>query len=287
MLESTTYPGTTREQVAPLLEASGSQGRRGLPPRVLARARRSRAASDWTTKTTPKVVGGLTEECTRPRGRALRERRRRACVDGLLARGRRADEAAREHLPLGQHRARQRARAALRPDGASTSGRSSTRPRRSRSASCASSPAPASAATASRSTRSTSPGRRASSTSTTEFIELAGKVNQNMPYFCRSLISQALNHGAQRSLSGSKVLVLGVAYKADISDIARVAGAEADRAAAARRAPRSPTTTRTCPSCRRTGSRSQPLEPAAYDCVAIVTAHSIDRLRDGRRATRS
>jgi UDP-N-acetyl-D-glucosamine dehydrogenase len=52
----------------------------------------------------------------------------------------------------------------------------------------------------------------------TEFIELAGKVNQNMPYFCRSLISQALNHGAQRSLSGSKVLVLGVAYKADVSD---------------------------------------------------------------------
>ena len=26
-----------------------------------------------------------------------------------------------------------------------------------------------------------------------------------MPYFCRSLISQALNHGAQRSLNGSKV----------------------------------------------------------------------------------
>ena len=39
-----------------------------------------------------------------------------------------------------------------------------------------------------------------------------------MPYFCRSLISQALNHGAQRSLSGSKVLVLGVSYKADVAD---------------------------------------------------------------------
>ena len=40
-----------------------------------------------------------------------------------------------------------------------------------------------------------------------------------MPYFCRSVISQALNHGAQKSLRGSKILVLGVAYKADIDDV--------------------------------------------------------------------
>ena len=53
----------------------------------------------------------------------------------------------------------------------------------------------------------------------TRFIELAGEVNNNMPYFCRSVVSQALNHGAQKSLSGSKVLVLGVAYKADIDDV--------------------------------------------------------------------
>ena len=33
-----------------------------------------------------------------------------------------------------------------------------------------------------------------------------------MPYYCRSLISQALNHGKQRSMSGSRILVLGVAY---------------------------------------------------------------------------
>ena len=40
-----------------------------------------------------------------------------------------------------------------------------------------------------------------------------------MPYFCRSVISQALNHGAQKSLKGSRILVLGVAYKADIGDM--------------------------------------------------------------------
>src|SRR5438876_4785760 len=51
----------------------------------------------------------------------------------------------------------------------------------------------------------------------TEFIELAGKVNESMPYFCRSLVSQALNHARERSLNGSKILVLGVAYKPNIS----------------------------------------------------------------------
>ena len=54
---------------------------------------------------------------------------------------------------------------------------------------------------------------------TTEFIELAGKVNSDMPYYCRSRVSQALNHGAGKSLKGSRILVLGVAYKADISDL--------------------------------------------------------------------
>ena len=53
----------------------------------------------------------------------------------------------------------------------------------------------------------------------TRFVELAGEVNNNMPYFCRSVVSQALNHGAQKSVSGSKILILGVAYKADIDDV--------------------------------------------------------------------
>ena len=40
-----------------------------------------------------------------------------------------------------------------------------------------------------------------------------------MPYFCRSLISQALNHGARKSVSGAKILIIGVAYKPDIGDM--------------------------------------------------------------------
>jgi UDP-N-acetyl-D-glucosamine dehydrogenase len=105
----------------------------------------------------------------------------------------------------------------------------------------------------------------------TRFIELAGEINNNMPYFCRSVISQALNHGAQKSLRGAKILVLGVAYKSDIDDVRespaekilellRNAGTDV-----AYHDPHVPEFD---------GLRSVPLEPEAYDCVAIVTAHS-------------
>jgi len=51
----------------------------------------------------------------------------------------------------------------------------------------------------------------------TEFIELAGKINENMPYYVVSKISEALNKD-KKSINGSKILILGVAYKRDISD---------------------------------------------------------------------
>jgi len=52
----------------------------------------------------------------------------------------------------------------------------------------------------------------------TRFIELAGEVNSNMPYFVLERTMAALNEH-QKSLKGSKVLVLGVAYKKDIDDL--------------------------------------------------------------------
>ncbi len=51
----------------------------------------------------------------------------------------------------------------------------------------------------------------------TEFIELAGKVNVNMPYFVAGLVTRELNR-AGKSLGGSRVLVLGVAYKPGVGD---------------------------------------------------------------------
>ncbi len=50
------------------------------------------------------------------------------------------------------------------------------------------------------------------------FIELAGEINSHMPDFTVNKIMRTLNQ-RQKSISGSKILVLGVAYKANVSDI--------------------------------------------------------------------
>jgi UDP-N-acetyl-D-glucosamine dehydrogenase len=52
----------------------------------------------------------------------------------------------------------------------------------------------------------------------TRFIELAGNVNTNMPYFVIEQIVAGLNQ-LHKSVNGSKVLILGVAYKRDIDDL--------------------------------------------------------------------
>ncbi len=51
----------------------------------------------------------------------------------------------------------------------------------------------------------------------TRFIELAGHVNNEMPYHVLTLIARALN-AQHKSLNGSRVVLLGVAYKPDIDD---------------------------------------------------------------------
>jgi UDP-N-acetyl-D-glucosamine dehydrogenase len=52
----------------------------------------------------------------------------------------------------------------------------------------------------------------------TEFIELAGKVNENMPYYVVTRLMEALNTH-RKSLAGARILLLGVAYKKDIDDL--------------------------------------------------------------------
>ena len=108
---------------------------------------------------------------------------------------------------------------------------------------------------------------------TTEFIELAGRVNESMPYYCRSLISQALNHAKQKSMSGARVLILGVAYKPDIGDVRESPALkliELLRNAGADVAYHDPHV----PSLPEQGLQSALLEPEAYDCVTIVADHS-------------
>ncbi len=52
----------------------------------------------------------------------------------------------------------------------------------------------------------------------TEFIELSGKINEDMPYYVVRRLMDALN-SQRKPLAGSRVMVLGVAYKADIDDM--------------------------------------------------------------------
>jgi UDP-N-acetyl-D-glucosamine dehydrogenase len=51
-----------------------------------------------------------------------------------------------------------------------------------------------------------------------EFVELAGKTNQNQPLWCVNRIEHALND-VGKAVNGSKVLILGVSYKAGVGDI--------------------------------------------------------------------
>jgi UDP-N-acetyl-D-glucosamine dehydrogenase len=106
----------------------------------------------------------------------------------------------------------------------------------------------------------------------TEFIELAGKVNENMPWWCLGKVVRALN-SQERALKGSKVLVLGVAYKADIDDtrespalklIELLQGEGANVSYHDANVAELPDH----------GLSSAPLDIEGADCVVIVTAHS-------------
>jgi UDP-N-acetyl-D-glucosamine dehydrogenase len=279
VLESTTYPGTTRERIAPILEESGLKAGEEFhlafsPERV------DPGREDWTTKTTPKVVGGMTAECTR---RAVELYS--SAVDRVVEVT--SPEAAEltkllenifrsVNIALVNELAQLCDRMGLDiwevVDAAATKpfGFMRFEPGPGLGGHCL----PVDPFYLSWKARQYD--------FYTEFIELAGKVNQNMPYFCRSLISQALNHGAQRSLSGSKVLVLGVAYKADVSDTRESPALkliELLRNAGANVSYHDPHV----PELPKLGLSSQPLEPGGYDCVTIVTAHSAvdyDRLVD-------
>jgi UDP-N-acetyl-D-glucosamine dehydrogenase len=52
----------------------------------------------------------------------------------------------------------------------------------------------------------------------TEFIELAGKVNQQMPYHCVAKVQRALND-VGRAVKGSRIVVFGVSYKPGVGDV--------------------------------------------------------------------
>jgi UDP-N-acetyl-D-glucosamine dehydrogenase len=272
VLESTTWPGTTREVLQPILEeGSGLTLGEGFylamsPERV------DPGREDWTTKTTPKVLGGITPECTK---RAAEVYRR--AVDTVVEVS--TPEAA-ELTKLLENIFRS-VNIALVNELAQLCDRMSIDVWEVVNA----------AATKPFGFMPFSPGpglgghcipidpfyltwKAREFGFYTEFIELAGKVNEEMPYFCRSLVSQALNHAKQRAMKGAKILVLGVAYKPDIADmrespalklISLLSNAGADVAY------HDPYV----PSFAEHGLQmsSVPFAPDSYDCVVIATDH--------------
>jgi len=270
VLESTTYPRTTREVIQPILERTGLKAGRDFhlafsPERV------DPGNERWTTKNVPKVVGGITPECTE---RAAR------LYEGAVDTVHRVSTPETAELTKLLENIFRAVNIALVNELAQLCERMGIDVWEVVEA----------AATKPFGFMSFQPGpglgghcipidpfyltwKAREYDFYTEFVELAGKVNENMPYYCRSLISQALNHGRQRSLSGSGILILGVAYKPDIADtrespalkligLLRTAGAEV-----AYHDPFVPTLDEV-------GLASVELDPRRYDCVVIVTAHS-------------
>jgi UDP-N-acetyl-D-glucosamine dehydrogenase len=270
VLESTTYPGTTREVVLPLLERSGLRAGEDFnlafsPERV------DPGNRDWSTRDVSKIVGGVTGACT-ARAAALYE----SVIDTVHPVS--SPEAA-ELTKLLENIFRS-VNIALVNELAQLCERMKIDVWEVVEA----------AATKPFGFMRFEPGpglgghcipvdpfyltwKAREYGFYTEFIELAGKVNENMPYYCRSLVSQALNHGKQRSLKGSRILVVGVAYKADISDVRESPALKLIRllrTAGADVAYHDPHV----PSVPELALESAPLEPEAYDCVAVLTAHS-------------
>ena len=268
VLESTTYPGTTRECLQPILEANGLKAGEDFhlafsPERV------DPGRSDWTTRNTPKLVGGLTPACTE-RAAALY----RSAIETIVPVS--TPEAA-EMTKLLENIFRavnialvnELAQLCERMDidvwevveAAETKpfGFMSFKPGPGLGGHCI--PIDPFYLT----------WKAREYDFATEFIDLAGKVNANMPYFCRSLISQALNHGAQKSLKGSRILVLGVSYKPDIDDVRE---SPAEKIIELLRKAGSDVEYHDPHVSEFDGMSSAPYDPAQYDCVVIVTAHS-------------
>jgi UDP-N-acetyl-D-glucosamine dehydrogenase len=271
VLESTTYPGTTREVLQPILE-QGSGLKAGTDFHLaFAPERVDPGRTDFTTKSTPKIVGGINEASTEAASKLYES----AVENVVRVSSAEAAELTKllenifrsVNIALVNELARLCAR--MKIDIWEVVGAAATKPFGFMSFQ----PGPGLGGHCIPIDPFYLTWKAREYDFTTEFIELAGKVNQSMPYYCRSRISQALNHGAGKSLAGSKILVLGVSYKKDIGDMRESPALkiiELLRTAASNVSYHDPHV----PELHEEGLRSVPLEPAAYDCVVIVTDHS-------------
>ena len=270
VLESTTFPGTTRQHLVPLLEESGLRAGEDFalafsPERV------DPGREDYDLRNTPKIIGGLTPSCTD----------RAAAVYGRVCE---------TLVPVGTPEAAEMAKLlenifrsvniALVNEMAMLADRmginiwevvdaASTKP----FGFMRFEPGPGMGGHCLPVDPFYLTWKAREYDISTEFIELAGKVNQTMPYFCVERIERALND-AGRALRGSKILILGVAYKAGVGDLRESPSLKILRLLSERGA-RISYHDPFVPELLHHGLRSVELDDgiAAADLVVIVTAH--------------
>jgi len=266
VLESTTYPGTTRERFAPLLEESGLAAGRDFflafsPERI------DPGRTDYSLRNTPKIVGGLTDECRR---RAV-ELYEEVCDEVVQV----STPESAELTKLLENIFRS-VNIALVNELAILCDRMGIDVWEVVEA----------AATKPYGFMSFKPGpgmgghclpvdpfylawRAREFDMQTEFVELAGEVNQAMPYFCVERIARALNDQA-KPVKGSRVAIVGVSYKPGVGDLRESPALRIVRLLREQGA-EVPYHDEFVPELPEHGLRSEWPEDA--DCVAIVTAH--------------
>ena len=271
VLESTTYPGTTREQLVPMLEEQ-SDLKVGRDFNVAFSPERvDPGRTDYTLRNTPKVIGGITDACT---DRAV-ELYGRVCDNIVRVSTPEAAEMTKllENIFRSVNIALVNELAILADrmgidiwevvDAAATKpyGFMRFEPGPGMGGHCL--PVDPFYLT----------WRAREFHMSTEFIELAGKINQQMPIHCVERIERALNDAA-KPVRGSKLLILGASYKAGVGDIRespalRIMEVLAERGADLQY--HDPYV----PALPELGLSSVPLDPAAAeaDAVVLVTAH--------------
>ena len=215
VLESTTYPGTTRERLAPILEESGLKA--GVDFSLAFSPERIDPGNvEYTVENTPKVVGGLTPECAE---RAA-ELYRRVTTEVVVVSTPEAAELTKllENIFRSVNIALVNELAQLCDlmsidlweviDAADSKPFGFMR----------FDPGPGMGGHCLPVDPFYLAFKAREHDFYTEFIELAGKTNQAQPEWCVKKISLALN-AQGKALAGSKVCILGVAYKGGVSDL--------------------------------------------------------------------
>jgi UDP-N-acetyl-D-glucosamine dehydrogenase len=215
VLESTTYPGTTRDRLLPILETSGltagSDFHLAFSPERIDPGR-----TDYTVKTTPKLVGGVTEASTE----AARQLYAEICDTVVVLSTPEAAELSKllenifrsVNIALVNELAQLCDR--LEIDVWEVIDAASTKP----FGFMRFDPGPGMGGHCLPVDPFYLAFRARQLDFYPEFIELAGKVNQAQPGFCVERIERALN-AVRKPVNGSRVLVLGVSYKGGVGDI--------------------------------------------------------------------